>query len=105
MCPAYYVAPEVISGKYSEHCDIWSLGVVMFVMLFGYPPFYADQEQHGAYTDEEIFRLVKLGFSPTVKVSPPSPRLPPLPASAPRLTADGCMAWHGMAWHVLWCGR
>jgi calcium-dependent protein kinase len=63
----YYVAPEVLNGRYSEHCDIWSLGVVMFVMLFGYPPFYADQEQHGAMTDEVIFQLVKKGFEPEVK--------------------------------------
>jgi len=63
----YYVAPEVIGGKYSEHCDIWSLGVVMFVMLFGYPPFYADQDVHGASTDDVIFGLVKKGFEPVVK--------------------------------------
>jgi len=63
----YYVAPEVIEGKYSEHCDLWSLGVVMFVMLFGYPPFYADQEKHGEFTDEVIFSLVKKGFTPVTK--------------------------------------
>jgi len=56
----FYVAPEVISGKYAEHCDMWSLGVVMFVMLFGYPPFYADQ-------DDKILALVKKGFHPITK--------------------------------------
>jgi calcium-dependent protein kinase len=63
----YYVAPEVIEGKYSEHCDLWSLGVVMFVMLFGYPPFYADQEKHGDLTDEMIFKLVRKGFAVETK--------------------------------------
>jgi len=31
-------APEVVMGKYSEHADMWSLGVVMFVSLFGAYP-------------------------------------------------------------------
>jgi calcium-dependent protein kinase len=39
---------------------MWSFGVVMFVMLFGYPPFHAD-------ADQEIFRQVLEGFSPIVK--------------------------------------
>lgn len=39
---------------------MWSFGVVMFVMLFGYPPFHAD-------ADQEIFRQVLEGFSPVVK--------------------------------------
>jgi calcium-dependent protein kinase len=56
----YYVAPEVLEGRYSEHCDMWSFGVVMFVMLFGYPPFHAN-------SDDEIFAKVKKGFNPTVK--------------------------------------
>jgi len=58
----YYMAPEVIMGQYNHHSDIWSLGVVMFVMLFGYPPFYADPEQYGSKTDDQIFELIKKGF-------------------------------------------
>jgi calcium-dependent protein kinase len=63
----YYVAPEVLRGKYNKACDMWSVGVVMFVMLFGYPPFYADQDVYGALTDEKIFQLVKKGFTPETK--------------------------------------
>ena len=34
-----FMAPEVYQENYTFHCDLWSMGVVMFTMLFGYYPF------------------------------------------------------------------
>lgn len=49
----YYMAPEVLEGSYDETCDMWSIGVITYCMLGGYPPFNAD-------TDAKLFRKIKL---------------------------------------------
>ena len=89
----YYVAPEVLKGNYDKSCDVWSLGVILFVFLCGYPPFEGDN-------NKEIFRNVlkqPLQFDPadwnTISSSAKdlvSKMLSKDPAQ--RLTADQCLA-------------
>ena len=35
----YYFAPEMIEGLYSYEVDNWALGVILYIMLSGSPPF------------------------------------------------------------------
>ena len=39
------MAPEVLDGAYDQACDMWSLGVITYCLLCGYPPFNADNDQ------------------------------------------------------------
>ena len=50
----YYIAPEVLRGSYTTQCDNWSMGVVLFIMLSGKPPF-------GGKSNKEIIDNVLRG--------------------------------------------
>ena len=51
----YYTAPEVFEGSYDEKCDVWSIGVILYTLLAGSPPFSGD-------TEIEIVQNVKTGI-------------------------------------------
>jgi len=50
-----YIAPEVLRMRGSgPQCDVWSLGVIVYILLCGFPPFYADN-------DAQLFQKIKAG--------------------------------------------
>ncbi|KAL8272027.1 hypothetical protein Esti_004151 [Eimeria stiedai] len=84
---AYYIAPEVLHGTYDEKCDVWSTGVILYILLSGCPPFNGANEfeilkkvEKGKYTfdlpqwkkvSEPAKDLIRkmLTYVPTMRIS------------------------------------
>jgi calcium-dependent protein kinase len=49
---SYYIAPEVLQLDYDERCDIWSAGVMLYILITAAPPFDGE-------TDRQIMENVK----------------------------------------------
>ena len=69
----YYVAPEVLKRKYGVECDVWSAGVILYILLCGLPPFWGDNEK-------AIFESIMVGHldfseAPWPSISAPAKEL------------------------------
>lgn len=42
---SYYLAPEIMEANYDERCDIWSIGVMLYILLSALPPFDGDNDK------------------------------------------------------------
>lgn len=50
----YYIAPEVLNQTYDERCDVWSIGVLLYILLSGAPPFDGED-------DAAIIEKIRIG--------------------------------------------
>ena len=48
----FYMAPEILIGDYSYGVDIWSLGVLLYILVSGYLPFYSEDR-------DEVFEKIR----------------------------------------------
>ena len=56
-----YMSPEQIDGKYDETADMWSIGVILYTMIYGYSPWYTPRD--GIFHSPALIKKIKMGFN------------------------------------------
>ncbi|KAL7522088.1 hypothetical protein ACHAWX_006773 [Stephanocyclus meneghinianus] len=51
----YYIAPDVLQKSYDKSCDLWSIGVIAYILFAGYPPF-------NGTSNKEVYNAVRNGM-------------------------------------------
>jgi calcium-dependent protein kinase len=82
----YYTAPEVLNGNYDHRCDVWSLGVLCYMLLSGSPPFFGKSVEDVYHSilnkeanfNDKKFKHISNSCMDFMKVSPSLGRLPAL---------------------------
>jgi calcium-dependent protein kinase len=89
---SYYIAPEVLAENYDERCDVWSAGVILYILYCGYPPFngasnldiyHAIKYSSPSFVGEEWRDVSKEAVDLIVAMLTKNP--------SKRLTADQCL--------------
>ena len=51
---SFYNSPDILMDYFNSKCDVWSCGVILYILLCGYPPFTAS-------SDADTSKLIKKG--------------------------------------------
>ena len=83
----YYIAPEILGGEgYGPEIDMWSIGVIWYILLTGKPPFYAKKVesicnkiafQEPSYDDWDHLSKESKDFVKNLLIKNPSERMTP----------------------------